>query len=278
MLAQFTSQKVKVALSGDASDELFAGYPTYYARKLADKYGRFLPYSIVNKIAQSLPTSTENISFDFKAKKFAQGLRFEPDLRHQVWLGSFDNYQKIKLLEAEYKLKHSPYILPILRDHMHHCDTEDNWERSLWIDMRFYLQDNMLVKVDRASMFNSLEVRVPFLDKQLADYITHLPAHLKYRGKESKYILKQVAANYLPQEIIHRPKKGFGIPIAKWLKDDLLDIMQDYLSYDRLKAQGIFNPNYVERLIFDHLRGKKDNRKYLWTLLMFEMWYENYIE
>ena len=214
LLSQFTRKHVKVALSGDGADELFGGYPTYYAHTLADKYSSFLPYSMLKKLGKLLPVSDNNMSFDFKVNRFVKGLRFDADLRHQVWLGSFDNYELLKLMTPQYKIGHSAYDMPLLRNHMHHCDTEENWERALWQDMRFYLQDNMLVKIDRAAMFNSLEVRVPFLDKRLSQYVMHLPANLKYRGKISKYILKKLAKEYLPEE--HIKSREFLIRIM-WI-------------------------------------------------------------
>jgi len=278
LLSRFTRKHVKVALSGDGADELFGGYPTYYAHTLADKYSSFLPYSMLKKLGKLLPVSDNNMSFDFKVNRFVKGLRFDADLRHQVWLGSFDNYELLKLMTPQYKIGHSAYDMPLLRNHMHHCDTEENWERALWQDMRFYLQDNMLVKIDRAAMFNSLEVRVPFLDKRLSQYVMHLPANLKYRGKISKYILKKLAKEYLPEDIINRPKKGFGIPVSQWLRDDLLEMVQEYLGHEHIKEQGIFNPDYVDQLVYEHLRTKQNHRLPLWNLLMFELWYENIFE
>ena len=141
--------------------------------------------------------------------------------------------------------------------------------------MRFYLQDNMLVKIDRASMMHSLEVRVPYLDHQLVEYAIRIPAKYKYNGRVSKYILKKLASLYLPENIVKRPKKGFGIPIAKWIKHELKLHFQEILSKDRIDTQGLFNGCNVQSLLNEHLFNKKDNRKLLWTLYIFSLWLEN---
>jgi asparagine synthase (glutamine-hydrolysing) len=277
LLSQFTRNQVKVALSGDGSDELFGGYPTYYARKMGDRIPCFLGAPIAF-FTNMLPVSNNNMSFDFKAKKFAAGLTYDPDLRHLMWLGAFDTAEKKRVLLPQYQFRRKDYEFPILDYHMRNCDAEDNWERSLYIDMRFYLQDNMLVKVDRASMYNSLEVRVPFLDHSVAEFAMRLPANDKYRGNQSKYLLKNLALMYLPEEIVMRPKKGFGIPLSKWIRDELKPLFNHYLNRERIKNQGIFNPDYVDKLFLQHLKLKKDNRKQLYTLLIFQIWYDKFFQ
>lgn len=277
LLSQYTRKYVTVALSGDGSDELFAGYPTYLARKIA----RFVPkwsYQPLLSFVNKLPVNDDNISLDFKIKRFSRGLLFDPDLRHQVWLGCFDPKQKTTLFSyaTNELLKHRNLLDEIIHDHMTNCDTENNWERSLWIDLRFYLQDNMLVKVDRASMMNSLEVRVPFLDHIVVEYVNRIPASLKYKGTTSKFILKQLASRYLPEDIINRPKKGFGIPVAKWFKKELKPMLLETLSIQNLNKHQLFNPTFIQSLITDHLKNRSDNRKELWTLFIFQLWYNQH--
>ena len=276
LLSQYTKEKVTVALSGDGGDEVFAGYPTYFARKIGDHLPKW-SYHFLNPLAHLLPVSDDNISFDFKVKKFVSGLPYNNDIRHQIWLGSFDPYQKRELFSRDIisQLGNDVDSFQIIDDYMKLCDTENNWERSLWLDMRFYLQDNMLVKVDRTSMMNSLEVRVPFLDHNLVEFVTRIPANLKYRGNTSKYILKQLAKKYIPENIVNRPKKGFGIPIAKWIKSDLKETFKQTLSKDKISSERFFKGEYVQTLLRQHLENKKDNRKLLWTLFVFEQWLEN---
>jgi asparagine synthase (glutamine-hydrolysing) len=276
LLSQLCKKHVTVALSGDGSDELFAGYPTYYAAK---NYG-YLPtllHYLLNPLAQLLPVSEKNISFDFKVKRFVAGLKYTGALRHTTWLGAFSPAVKRKLFSEKLNqlfINKEP-ISEILNQHLIGCDTEDNWERSLWIDMRFYLQDNMLVKVDRASMMHGLEVRVPFLDPELVAIVCRIPSKYKYYGKISKYILKKLAYRYLPKEIIERPKKGFGIPLSRWIRHDLKTTFQETLSKENIDKRGLFNPDFVSYLLMSHLKRKKDFRKELWTLFILEKWFEN---
>jgi len=279
LLSKFTRENVTVALSGDGGDEVFAGYPTYFARKIGDYIPSFF-YYFLKPFVSILPTSDRNISFDFKAKRFVAGLPYSNDIRHQIWLGSFDTKQKSLLYSEEVNNIFGDKVenFDLIQQHMKKCQTELNWERSLWLDMRFYLQDNMLVKVDRASMLNSLEVRVPFLDNEVVEFMARVPAHLKYRGRTSKYILKQLAKKYLPDDIINRPKKGFGIPVAKWIKNELKQEMLDTFDERKIKRQNIFDYSYVDLLFKKHLQGKQDNRKLLWTLYIFQKWFDKYYD
>jgi asparagine synthase (glutamine-hydrolysing) len=145
-----------------------------------------------------------------------------------------------------------------------------------YLDLKLYLQDDILVKVDRASMACSLEVRAPFLDYELVEFLMSLPSSLKLKRFTSKVLLKKVMKDFLPKEIIERKKKGFGVPIAKWVKGPLRELFGDLLSYDRIKQEGFLNPDYVTCLLRDHLANRKDNRKQLWTLLVWELWVNRY--
>jgi asparagine synthase (glutamine-hydrolysing) len=146
------------------------------------------------------------------------------------------------------------------------------------LDTRLYLAEDILTKVDRASMAVSLEVRAPFLDPRVAEYAASLPANYKLRGRKSKYILKRAAAPLLPPFVGKRGKKGFGVPVAEWLKGKLRPLARDLLSTERLRKGGLFDADYVERLQREHERGTANHRKLLWTLLMFELWHESFIE
>ena len=274
-LCSYAKEEVTVALSGDGGDEVFGGYPTYFARKLAE----WIPpwtYSILKYGANLLPVNDDNISFDFKAKKFTEALKYDPDVRHQYWLGSFNHSQKQSLFsnDVKNKLNGKDILTGLVKNQMQDCDTEDNWERSLWHDMRFYLQDNMLVKVDRASMMNSLEVRVPLLDHEVVEFSARIPAKFKYRNTQSKYILKRMAEHHLPNEIVYREKKGFGIPIAKWLKKELKTQFDDMVENSEL-CEHLFDSDYLHKLQDDHLNNRKDNRKLLWAVLVLHECMEN---
>jgi asparagine synthase (glutamine-hydrolysing) len=205
---------------------------------------------------------------DFKIKKTAQGLAYGGDLRHQIWLGGWPPKEKQKMFR--FKDATDP-AAQLIAQHMEACDSTPGWERSLWLDMRFYLQDNMLTKVDRASMMNGLEVRVPFLDVDLAQFAMRLTPDVKYKGKQSKYILKKLAEKYLPADIIYRSKKGFGIPVAKWLKGELKPLVDQHLLAPDFYKEGLIQPGFKQYLK-EHETGKQDHRKLIWPLLILQLW------
>ena len=277
LLSHFTRSRVTVALSGDGGDEVFAGYPTYLAHKLAkwipDWTIPFIKYG-----SNCLPVNFNNISFDFKAKQFSKGLGHNPALRHQYWLGSFDNGEKMQGYTNSFndQLSGHKNLKNILEDYMAENTTGNGWESHLYQDMGFLLQDNMLVKVDRSSMANSLEVRVPYLDHNIVEFMASVPSEGKYRLATSKYLLKSLGKKYLPENIVNRSKKGFGIPIANWfctsLKDRLEEIVQDPNSF----INSVFEKKYTSNLMKSHLERKKDNRKLLWTLFVLENWHRTH--
>jgi asparagine synthase (glutamine-hydrolysing) len=279
LLSKFTRGHVTVALGGDGGDELFAGYPTYLAHKLAGYYECFLGafHPMVVRLANLLPVSDDNISFDFKVKKFLSGIGYPNGIRNSVWLGSFPIQENEKVLSPEFRQRFNrDQLLEDILLYGEECPYEDQITKLQYLDMRLYLQESILVKVDRASMACSLEVRAPFLDCELVEFVMGLPSQYKLKGTTSKYILKKALKKYLPDSIIHRKKKGFGVPIAKWVKGELKELFSDFLSTDRVKREGFLNPEYVTLLLQDHLTNKKDNRKQLWTLLVWELWLNRY--
>jgi asparagine synthase (glutamine-hydrolysing) len=279
LLSKFTRGHVTVALGGDGGDELFAGYPTYLAHKFAKPYERFLGFChpVSNFLASLLPVSDDNISFDFKVKKFLSGIGYPDGVRNSVWLGSFSFPDLEKVISPEiHNLFDSHRLVEEISSYEREIPTSNLTTLLQYLDLRLYLQESILVKVDRASMACSLEVRAPFLDHELVEYVMGLPSHLKLKGLTSKYILKKAMKDYLPSEVIERKKKGFGVPIAKWVKGPLKELFGDLLSPDRIKREGFLNPEYVTTLLQDHLVNKKDNRKQLWTLLIWELWVNRY--
>jgi len=279
LLSKFTREHVTVALGGDGGDELFAGYPTYLAHKFASPYERFLGFlhPISTLLASYLPVSDDNISFDFKVKKFLSGINYPDGIRNSIWLGSFSFPENESVLSAEI---HPQFNRDRLVEEISLYEKEypyaDRITKLQYIDLRLYLQESILVKVDRASMACSLEVRAPFLDHELVEFVMGLPSNLKLNGFTSKYLLKQAMKNYLPKEIIRREKKGFGVPIAKWVKGPLKELFGDLLSADRIRREGFLNSEYVTNLLQDHLHNRRDNRKQLWTLLVWELWVNHY--
>lgn len=281
LLSKMTSEKLKVALSGDGGDELFAGYPTYQAHKLVT-YIDSLPDSLkdaAKSLALFLPVSDTDISFDFKIKQFLRGAGVSSEIRFFRWMGGFIDSEKKELLSDDLKtaLGHHNSYEDIFR-YISESGLTKDLERILYLSMKLYLQDDILVKVDRAAMANGLEVRCPLLDKEFVEFTCRLPTYYKLKGLKTKYLLKKAARGILPDEIIDRPKKGFGIPIARWLRNELKDFMLESLEETKIKRQGFFNYAYIKKLIDDHLEKKQDNRKALWSLLVFQIWHQTYLE
>ena len=146
----------------------------------------------------------------------------------------------------------------------------------LYLDFRLYLEDDLLVKVDRASMACSLELRTPFLDHRLIEFAEGLPSSLKVHGFQPKYILKKAVERWLPKEIVYRQKRGFSVPIASWMRDELRPLVDETLEEEKLRRQGMFNVPFVRRLLNEHWSGKADHRKTLWTLFCFQLWFDRW--
>ena len=279
LLSRFTSQRVKVALGGDGGDELFAGYPIYQALKLI-RYYEIFPRelrSVIHRLAARLPVSHRNISFDFKIKQLLRGAGVSPEIMLFHWLGSFTEGEKRQLLSPDVRaaIRHDNAFEDVV-NYVKESNLHTNLERALYLSMKLYLQDDILVKVDRASMANSLEVRAPFLDHRFVEFAARLPSIYKLNRLTTKYILKEAVREILPPDIIRRGKKGFGAPVAQWIHGELREAFQEYLGEARLRREGIFDPLFVQGLLADHLAYRKDNRKLLWTLLIFQLWQERW--
>ncbi|HEY0426339.1 MAG TPA: asparagine synthase (glutamine-hydrolyzing) [Pyrinomonadaceae bacterium] len=281
LLSRFVKKHVTVALGGDGGDEIFAGYPMYFGHKMArvyDKLPRFLRAGLIEPIVNNLPVSTKNLSFDYKAKRFVAASKYDAVTRHHSWFGSFSIDAQRDLLAEDILANASGDIYKGAKDLLKITDAADEIERMQFLDMNFYMAEDILTKVDRASMAVSLEVRAPFLDPRVAEYAARLPLEYKLKGSKGKYILKKAVEDLLPKEILKRPKKGFGIPIAEWLKGRLNPLMHDLLAPERLKTQGLFDADFVQRLIKEHESGAASHHKQLWTLLVFQLWFDNFLK
>jgi asparagine synthase (glutamine-hydrolysing) len=273
LLSRFTRESVTVALGGDGSDELLAGYPTFPAERMARMYRmpHVLHHRLVRPLVDRVPVSTDNFSFEFKLKRFLRGAAEAADARHATWLGSFTPTEQRSILRSK------PADVFARQKAVLDGAQSPHWiERLVYLYATTYLQDDILVKVDRASMASSLEVRAPFLDVDLVEFLGQVPARLKLRRFDTKHLLKRAMADVLPPGIAGRGKKGFGVPLAAWLKQELRAQMEDELSPTRIERQGIFDAREVQRLVREHLDGRRDHRKELWTLLMFQLWHRRW--
>jgi asparagine synthase (glutamine-hydrolysing) len=276
LLALFARDKVKVILSGEGADELFAGYPTYIGNKVAEIYNR-IPRPITSaavKIALKLmPVSMGNIAFDYLLCRFVSAAEQDLVERHHTWFGSYSPEMQRALL--------APGVLEALkgddpfasaRSRLDGRDLPDSLSKLLYMDFTMYLQDDLLTKVDRATMLASLEARAPFLDHDLSQFAAGIPSALKLKGLTTKDILKRTLRKRLPPDVIKRRKRGFNIPFSKWLLHGLGSELRERFSTDRVEARGLFNPLGITDLLDQHLAEQADHRKPLFTLLAFDLW------
>jgi asparagine synthase (glutamine-hydrolysing) len=281
LLSRFARQKVKVVLGGDGGDELLAGYPTVLSHRLIGYYERLVPWVlrayVAPRVMDRLKVSFDNLSLDFRLRRFLAGRGVPLIARHQRWLGSFVDEEKTSLLQS--------WVKPVLREtyyqsyqYARECDAKEPLNQILFNDLKTYLEGDILYKVDRASMAASLEVRVPFLNREVVHFANDLPMDLKLHNFTSKFLLKKMMKGKLPNDIIQRSKKGFNMPVAYWLSGDLKELMMDMFSESFVKRQNLFDSAYIQQLTTEHFQHRKDNRKLLWTLLMFQMWHHRYIE
>jgi asparagine synthase (glutamine-hydrolysing) len=276
LLCRFTRQHVTVALTGDGGDELFAGYQTYQAHKLFSIY-RNLPAPMraaAAGVVAALPSTEGNMNYGFKLKKFLGGVDYDAAARQFIWLGPFAPHEKSGFFTPGFyeQLRGHDIFEPARAALGPQRAALSDIDTAMFLDLRFYLGENLMTKVDRASMMQSLEARTPFLDYRFVELASRLPAHYKLRGWKTKYILKKAVAPVVPPLVLKRRKKGFGVPLTPWIRKQLKENFMETLSPERLRADGIFNPAAVRTILERHLSGAGDERKKLWNLFVFHEW------
>jgi asparagine synthase (glutamine-hydrolysing) len=265
-LAELTRKEVTVVLTGEGSDELFAGYLTYKA----DRYhaaARRLPAALRKaacSCARCLPVSDEKIGFEYKLKRFWQGSLLSPERAHVFWNGTFSEAEKRQL----FRFADARPIAELLAG----MGNGAGLQRYLDFDQRYYLPDDILYKVDRMSMAHSLEVRPPFLDPRVVDFANRLPGHYKLRGSKSKYVLRRLMSQKLPASVLRRPKIGFDIPIHEWFRGVLRPLLLDTLSPDAVSSSKLFHAPFVEYLVREHLERRANFGYHLWGLMTLLIW------
>jgi asparagine synthase (glutamine-hydrolysing) len=278
LLSAFAREQVTVALGGDGSDELLLGYPTFFADAAARVFSRLpqVARQAFRGFGRALPVSTKNFSLDFKVNSFLRAADAPPAWRHPLWLGSVIPGSEDDPLHPDLRASHpSQRVLDFVGGLYEAPDSGSHLQRLSYQYCRAYLAEDILHKVDRASMAVSLEARSPFLDRELVEYIASLPPGMKLEPPSNgKAILKRAMQERLPSAVIARPKKGFGIPVAAWLKGSLDPLVDDLLSESRLSDAGYLDATRVRRLVDEHRSNERNHRKVLWTLLSFELWRE----
>jgi asparagine synthase (glutamine-hydrolysing) len=281
LVSKMAREYVTVALSGDGGDELFAGYDTYVADKVAQTY-RMVPKlirkSIINPFLNGVRPTEKKKGLINRAKRFVEGLQLPDDLEHTRWMIFLQEAEKANLYSQDVQhILDGTTSYDFIRKYFNKAKSSDHVNRQLYVDIKTYLVDDILVKVDRMSMAVSLEARVPFLDHRFVELTATMPSHLKLKGTKTKSILKKTMNGILPAEILGRGKEGFSVPIKNWLRTDLRSLMLDVLNPQRIKREGFFDPAYVHQLTDEHLKGIENHSHRLWAMMVFGIWQDIYL-
>ncbi len=275
-LAKLTRQHVTVALNGDGGDESFGGYGWHLGSRIAERWQQ-VPSALrglAEQMASGLaPFSSHRRSPIARLSRFMSAASQPRAARYRHWLSVFTADLKAELYASPHQRQRDP-IEAIFAA----APSLDAVDAMLHADMEWYLPTDLLAKVDIATMANSLEARSPFLDWHLTEFAARLPSRFKVKGNTSKYILKKAVADLIPAGNMHRPKQGFAVPVGPWLRDELKDFLADHILGARFQARGLFKPAAVQRLFDDHQRGAGDHAHHLWTLLMLELWFREFID
>ena len=276
LLSLFAVQKVKVVLSGEGADELFAGYPTYIGNRVAGWYRRLpgpVRRSLIAGIRKVLPVSMGNVSPDYLLSRFSAAAERELVERHHTWFGSLRPERHPEILSDRVMAKlatDDPF--GSARQRIAGKDFPDPLAVLLYSDFTMYLQDDLLTKVDRATMLASLEARTPFLDHDFTEFVAGIPSKYKLQGITTKAILRRAVKKRLPPDVLKRRKRGFNIPFSRWLLHGLGEQLRERFSVERVEARGLLDPVGMTHLIDEHMSRRTDHRKPLFSLLALDLW------
>lgn len=281
-VAKETRKFVTVALNGDGGDESFAGYERYAAMRIANIYHRLpkiLRKTLIEKAVNAVPVSELKKSRARDAKRFLQAASLPRTERYFEWVSAFNRQTKNELYTKEFAAQ---------IDGADSAEILDRWfgtangsgilDATMLTDQMTYLPNDLLVKVDIASMANSLEARSPLLDHKVIEFAASLPENLKMRGFETKSLLKKAAARLVPREVIYRRKMGFGVPLGRWFRGEMKDFVGATLLSEKSLKRGIVKPEAVEKYVKGHLDEGRDYTPQIWTLLMLELWFQRFID
>jgi len=277
-----TRKHVTVALNGDGGDESFAGYERHAAMRIAENYHR-IPRAIRKLFVEApvglIPTSELKKSRVRDAKRFLQAASLPKRERYFRWMSTFNRDAKRELYTRDFAAAVAEQDPARYLDQWFaRANGSGILDATLLADQMTYLPNDLLVKVDIASMANSLEARSPFLDHKVIEFAASLPENLKMRGLETKYLLKKVAARLVPREVIYRRKMGFGVPVGKWFRGEMKEFAREILLSQKSLGRGIVRPEMIRRYVTEHTEGQRDHQFQIWTLLMLELWFQRFID
>jgi len=277
VVSMLTRQHVTVALAGDGGDEVFGGYPKYFAQRWAavlERVPGFLRRWFLEKPLGMLPSPDGSVLLgQNKIRTFFTSIDQHYALRNQFWVSPFLPGQIEELTGSPL---HDDTLEPVLRHAHEYRGPDDIVTQTMFLDFKLLMQDDFNVKVDRASMLASLEVREPFLDTQVIELAARMPSRLKVKGMRTKHLLKRLAERYYPKEFVHRKKWGFGIPVKRWIREGLRPQFEAVLAPDEMRRAGLVNPDLCARLLKEHLSGRATNTAQLWNLYVLHMWHAHW--
>jgi asparagine synthase (glutamine-hydrolysing) len=275
-VAKLAGEHVKMVLTGEGGDELFAGYGRYAGEQFSPLFNRHIPNAF-----KSLALDLSDRIPKLRRPKSALYALCQPDeaTRFANWIPLFNDQRKAQLLSGDLNRVLNPNSAnDVFREQLRHTNVKDPLSRMLYTDTKLWLPDYLLSRGDKLTMAASLEARVPLLDYKLVEFAASLPSHLKLKGLAQKYLLKKVARRMLPSEIIDRKKQGFPVPIPLWFRNEAHSFLRDTLSPSVIKSRGLFNPAYVEKLLVEHETGFADHATMLYGLVSVELWQQMFID
>jgi asparagine synthase (glutamine-hydrolysing) len=276
MVSKLARSFVTVVLSGDGGDELFAGYTRYVVDRKRGGFAR-LPRVLRKQLMQPL---SRRLPHGAWGRNYLNNVALDPLDRYRDSVSIFTSLNKRSLYTNDFqeRLRRGGFSLPSFQDYAAHVKTGEPLDALLYIDSKTYLPGDILTKVDRMSMAASLESRVPLLDHKLIEFVTRIPASMKMKGTETKHIFKSAVRDFVPPEILDRPKQGFGVPIQKWINEQLRGRIRETLTGARARERDYIDPRYVNVLLDEHERHRRDHSAQLWSLFMLELWHQIFVD
>ena len=278
MVARMARRRVTVALGGDGGDELFGGYDTYRADSLSARLLDWQPAPLraaAEWLARGLPLGRGKRGLANQLRRFLEGAALPPEWQHLRWMMFLREEQRSQLYTREFRAQVAGAAEGLVRAVLEDGGG-DRLAGQMRCDIRLYLPEDILAKVDAMSMATSLEARVPYLDNDLVDLVLTIPSELKVRGGVRKWILKRAFAGSLPAEVLGRGKEGFSMPMKQWLTHEWNGLMHELLSPASLAPEGLFDGRYVERLMREHESGAHNHSHLLWALMVFQLWRDRF--